>query len=134
MNYKVINAPTGAIVVGARPFTRKDKVTTEMVQDPVKLAETLTRMSNITTELSQDAQKGQTIVFQDVACPELGSTIRLQHNLDKRVMWRVVDWSDPATGALPTTAPALVRSALDTTNNVLVLRSYVLGTASIEVF
>lgn len=129
MNYKVINAPTGAIVVGARPFTRKDKVTTEMVQDPVKLAETLTRMSNITTELSQNAQKGESVIFQDCEAPEDGDEIRLQHNLGRRVMWRVVDWTTSLSSA-----PALSRNTKETTENLLVLNSYILGTISIEVF
>ena len=129
MNYKIINAVTGAIVVGAKPFNRRDKVTEDLVKDPTQLANTLTRMSNITTELSQNVQKGESVIFQDCEAPEDGDEIRLQHNLGRRVMWRVVDWTTSLSSA-----PALSRNTKETTENLLVLNSYILGTISIEVF
>ncbi len=131
---KIIVAATGVILAGSTPVVRREKVTTEITTDPEALATKLTRIANDTAELAAKANQGESTVFQDVELPATGNTIRLQHNLNKRVMWRVVDWTDPATGVNPTTAPGLVRSALDTTPNTLVLRSYVAGRASIEVF
>lgn len=131
---RIIPFATGVILAGSTPVVRREKITTEITADPEALATKLTRLANDQAELAARASQGDSIVFQDVDCPATGSTIRLQHNLNRRVMWRVVDWTDPATGVSPTTAPALVRNAIDTTPNTLVLKSFVLGKASIEVF
>lgn len=125
---------TGAIVAATRPAARQNKVTAEICADPDKLSETLTRINATANELSAKSDADDSIVFQDVPLPALGNTITLNHGLNRRVMWEVVDWTDPPTGALPSTPPGLVRSALDTTANTLVLRSYVAGVASIRVF
>lgn len=131
---RIIVAATGVILAGSTPVVRREKITTEITADPEALATKLTRLANDQAELAAKANQGESIVFQDVDLPATGTTIRLQHNLNKRVMWRVVDWTDPITGVNPSTAPALVKSLGDTTPNTLVLRSYVVGRASIEVF
>lgn len=131
---RIIPFATGVILAGSTPVVRREKITTEITADPEALATKLTRLANDQAELAARASQGDSIVFQDVELPAMGTTIRLQHNLNKRVMWRVVDWTDPITGVNPSTAPALVKSLGDTTPNTLVLRSYVVGRASIEVF
>ena len=132
---KIIRAADGVIVAGSTPAVRRDKVNAELCADPEKLAETLTRMSQITNELAAKEQTQQSIVFQDYAAQPMGAVIRLNHGLNRRVMWRVVDWGDfvdpPSTVFV---APALVKDQTLTTANELVLRSYSAGLVSIEVF
>ena len=132
---KVISCATGAIVAGSAPFVRRDKVTEDLVKDATALANTLTRMSNITSELAARAAQNDSVVFQDKVVGAAGEPFVMSHGLNRRVNWKVVDWSDipgnPPTAV--TVAPILVRDTTLSTNNTLVLRSYAAGNVSIEV-
>ncbi len=132
---RIIQAATGVILAGSTPAVRRDKVNAEICADPEKLAETLTRMSQITNEIAAERQANQSIVFQDYPTDGAGAPVQLNHGLNRRVMWRVVDWgdfTDPPSSV--TVAPVLVKDQTLTTANTLVLRSYSAGLASIEVF
>lgn len=72
-------------------------------------------------------RRGTTRIFE-VAVGSGGAEVRLEHRLGRVVRWSVVDWQRTTPGGYH----GLERLSSD--ENMLVLRSYVAGTASIEVW
>lgn len=72
-------------------------------------------------------RRGETRVFE-VTVGTGGAETRLEHRLGRVARWAVVDWQRTAPGG----SHGLERLSSD--ENTLVLRSYVAGTASIEVW
>lgn len=101
-------------------FTRQD------VESPDKLARAIQNLQRAVSLLTRNAP-AEAVDFEDVAVAASGGVVRLRHGLRGRVRWYVVGWSTSGTSA-----PVLKLSA-DTTEDELVLLSYVAGTASIRV-
>lgn len=95
--------------------------------DPNKLARLL---NDVLANVNRLRRKwaADFIDYEDVSVSTSGATVRLQHNFSGRVRWRVVDWTDAATGA-----PDLRKDTTNTDANTLVLKSYVAGTVTIRV-
>ena len=75
------------------------------------------------------------VTFKNVVCGTAGAKLYLQHNFGRFADFVTVKWAGSGT----TTAPILVSDELDgatanTSANILVLRSYVAGTATIRLF
>lgn len=115
-----------------------ERFTQDSVKEPTSLATALTRMvQTVVTALRAllGLRRSQTVTFENVACSTGATKVVLRHNLGRRARWSVAGWR----GASTTTAPSLVSdendaSAVLTDKNTLALRSYVAGTADIEVF
>lgn len=91
-------------------------------------AEQLGRLQRYTLEaLAGIGRRAETRVFE-VAVGTGGAEVRLEHRLGRVVRWSVVDWKRTVPGG----SHELERLSSD--ENTLVLRSYVAGTASIEVW
>jgi hypothetical protein len=105
-----------------------DEVITENdVQDAAKLARALSAMSKAIAALKR-AWAPRTIDFEDVLVATSGAAVHLAHGFG-RVRWWVIDWVPTSPG---TVAPILFKSDA-TTEQTLVLLSYVDGTATIRV-
>ena len=68
------------------------------------------------------------VEFEDLALPGAAGEVTLPHNFGGRVRWWVTDWFSAAAAA-----PILRKSEAKTTNDVLVLLSSQVGTATIRV-
>jgi len=69
------------------------------------------------------------IYFEDIVVDAAGTPFKLAHNLRRRVRWLVVDWMPGITGQ----EPQLERSP-DSTETILVLRSYHAGSVTLRVW
>ncbi len=96
-------------------------------QDPVKLARVVARLLAENTELRRRFNADR-LDFEDVAVSTAGASVTLQHNFAGRVRWYLVGWQSSGTDA-----PILKEDTTNTTENTLVLKSYVAGTATIRV-
>ncbi len=105
--------------LGAKPSP--DEVVTEVdVQDPPKLARLLARVLSEVAALKR-RWAPRFVDFEDLLVTSTSTTkIQLQHNLNGRVRWWVVDYQ--ISGAAG--GPIIERNATDTTSSTLVLRSY----------
>ncbi len=102
-------------------------ITDDDVKEPAKLTRLLSRiLSNVAALKRVSAPRR--LDFEDVVVSTAGASVPLQHNLNGRVRWSVVDW-ECATNV----APILRKDATNTTASTLVLLSYVAGTATIRV-
>jgi hypothetical protein len=91
-------------------------------------AEQLGRMqATLQAAASGVGRRGETRIFE-VATGTGGAELRLEHRLGRVARWSVVDWRRTTPGGYH----GLERLSSD--ENTLVLRSYVAGTASIEVW
>lgn len=91
-------------------------------------AEQLGRLQRYTLEaLAGIGRRSNTRVFE-VTVGTGGAEVKLEHQLGRVVRWSVVDWQRTTPGG----SHGLERLSSD--ENTLVLRSYVAGTASIEVW
>lgn len=114
-----------------------ERFTLAVVTSPSALADSLTRLAK---DVADDARviaawrRAGAVTFENLPIPSSGR-VTLGHNLGRAVRWQVVEWS----GNGVTVTPVLVCDRLDasgslTTPNVLCLRSYAAGMASIEVW
>jgi hypothetical protein len=104
-----------------------DEVMSEVdAQNAVKLARVLLRILKDVATLKRRWWPDR-IDFEDFPVSTAGATVTLNHGLGGRVRWWLVDWESSGT-----TAPILKRTSA-TTNDSLVLASYVAGTATIRV-
>lgn len=104
-----------------------DENITELdVQDPAKLSKLLGRVLASQATLRRNFVPRR-LDFEDVAVGTLAAAVPLQHGLNGRVRWWIVDWTSSGTAA-----PVLRRGAA-TDSNTLVLESYVAGTATIRI-
>lgn len=97
--------------------------TTADVQDPEKLARAVQALEKATAT----ASTAKSVDFQDVAVSPAGALVSLPHGFGTRVRWWLVDWESSGTSA-----PVLKRDATST-NDTLVLASYVAGTVTIRI-
>lgn len=104
--------------------------------EPQARAEQLTRLQASVveaTEATRRTRQTTSLVFEGMACGTAGANLVLRHDLGRVARWAVVDWTRTTPGG----THGLERSAVaaDTNDeNTLTLRSYVAGTASIEVW
>lgn len=108
------------------PAAPDEVVTEKDVQEPPKLSRMLLRLLKDVASLKRLWTPSR-IDFEDQAVSTAGAVVTLNHGFGGRVRWWIVDWQ--ATG---TAAPVLKRTTA-TTNDALVLASYVAGTATIRV-
>lgn len=104
-------------------------VTSKDVEDKEKLAKLLT--DSLATQAQQDSRAyPRRTDFMDVVVDSSATTLfRFRHNFGGRVSWWIIDFvGDGVSGA-----PALERVPAETTNDELVLISYIDGVVSIRV-
>ena len=103
---------------------------------PELRAQQLSRVQVTVTEATTSARANrhnQALTFERVPCVAGGAIITLAHRLGRPARWAVVDWTPAASGNLwNITRDAVDAKANDV--NTLTLRSYVAGSASIEVW
>ncbi len=104
----------------------EEQVTPEQVQDPERLARGLMGMLRELAKLRRRFHPRR-IDFEDRAVDATGTTkYRFPHTFGGRVRWSVVGWKSASAG------PQLVEHS-DTSSTMLVLVSYVAGTATVRV-
>lgn len=127
---------TARVTSNARPI-RVERFTADNVQDHDLLAAQVTRLSqdtaDATAESRGDPLRGSRI-YRGLVCGTGGAKVIINHNLGRRVFWRIVGWYGSGVVA----APALVSDELDLTGkktdvNTLALRSYVGGVVDLAV-
>lgn len=121
---------TGAIIQvkgsesGRGAFTAADLVGT-------KLLDALNLLRKDVGDAMVPLSTGETapIYFEDVRVDATGAPFKLAHNLKRRVRWLIVDWVPSTTGQ-----PPQVERSPDSTDLVLVLRSYRAGSITVRVW
>lgn len=117
--------------------------TTEQVQDPEQLARYVHDLQiglQEATKVARSQHRNGAIIFSNVTCGASGTKLTpLAHGFGRFAYWNVVGWRGIEGAATTTSAPFLVDDQNDasdvlTDENTLSLRSYVAGTADIEVF
>ncbi len=103
---------------------------TEEKQDPKALGEQLRQVMLRVNRLEASAPKEATEF--EVVVSSLGATVELMHNYGGPVRWWVTGWMRISASIVPSSGPSLVESATST-NDLLVLSSYVAGRAIIRV-
>jgi hypothetical protein len=97
-------------------------------------ADQLTRLQQAIVEVTKATRanrRNQAWAFEDVPVHTVGTQIKLRHGLGRRVRWSVVDWQPTVAGNAPNIE---CFQSEQTDPNLLILRSYVAGTATIEVW
>lgn len=100
---------------------------------PETRAEQLTRLQRSvveSTEATRRTRQTSSVVFEAISCGTGGVSIPLRHDLNRIARWAVVDWRRTTPGG----THGIERHADGNDENTLVLRSYVAGIASIEVW
>jgi hypothetical protein len=105
----------------------EDVVTEEDVKDTAKLARILARLLSSVAILRRRFAPRR-IDFEDVTVSTAGASVSLQHGFPGRVRWYVCGWQSAAS-----TAPYLREDTDNSTDQVLVLLSYVAGTVCVRV-
>ncbi len=105
----------------------EEVITEDDVKEPAKVTRLLSRILSNIAALKRVSAPSR-FDFEDVAVSTSGASVTLQHNINGRVRWWVVDWE-----CVTNAAPILRKDATNTTASTLVLLSYVAGTATIRV-
>lgn len=115
----------------------REAVSVDDVADAAAIARQLNSMQSSlaeTTFATRCNPHSAPVTFENITCNATGATnpIRLEHGLGRYVKWSVVGWRGAAGGH------SIVEDLLDagtlTTTTTLVLKSFVAGTADIEVW
>jgi hypothetical protein len=110
-----------------KPASGSDRFTAGDAADAEKLARKVQSLEDRLTGLER-AFRPRWIEFEDVAVGASGAEVRLPHGFGGRVRWEVRGWRTSSTLLW------LLKEDTDaTTDSVLVLLSYVAGTATIRV-
>lgn len=118
--------------VQAQSSPQVERFNAESVASSRALADSLTRLMKNITDVARAVfaqRRVETITFENITCSAAGALVTLEHRLGRPARWGVVEWS----GSSVVAGHSFVRDAAST-DNALVLRSYVAGTADIEVF
>lgn len=122
---------SGELAKARRYVASAASVQEEEVKSPSKLAEILRLLMARVSKL--EAVTAPEPVEFETEVPSAGSTVSLAHNLNSQVRFSIVFWTKVQAGAAyPTAAPVLIADETST-NDVLVLRSYVAGRAVVRI-
>lgn len=103
-----------------------EHITPELVQDPKLMSRIITRLLDEVAGL-QRRFHAASVEHEDVDLPSGGAAVRLPHHIGAHTRFIVTSWSSPVSPV-----PQLTIDA-SSDRNTLVLRSYVVGTATILV-
>lgn len=110
----------GYVIAGLS--NRKDSepaTSSDDVKDPLLLAQILTQIRRDLGAVRIDA-RGRWIEYEDLSLAGSGAVVNLPHGLGGRVRFWPTDVEDDGSG----TQPKLSRDPINTTDDVLVLKSY----------
>jgi hypothetical protein len=116
---------SAGVVTAYRAKAPDRTVSSQDVQDPEQLARLIQEQRQTLHGLPPGRRE---IIFEDVATGTAGALLSLPHGIGGRVLWSVVDWASTAGGAAP-----ILEKDDTTSNDTLVLASYVAGTATIRI-
>lgn len=115
----------GSVFKERRSVSRGSAVFDEDVKDPVKLAEILRNALGRISEL--EARTVPEAAEFEVSVSTAGAKVNIRHEFNTPVRFFVTSWKGGSAG------PSLVKNTTDSDNKVLVLQSYVAGTAIIRI-
>lgn len=118
---------TGVVTQLDRKAQPQDVILAKDVADPEDLAQILKGTLGDVKDL-QNRHDPRRIYFYDQTTGTSGAALTLPHKFGARVHWQVIDWSSSGTSLWN-----LKKDTTNTTQDTLVLLSYVAGTATIKI-
>ena len=132
-----LDAQDNPITTQEGRIARSETFSLPIVSNSTSLSTALTRLSKSVGDVLGILigwRRVQAVTFENITVGASGAIVQIHHGLGRRVRWAIVDFAGISTTAGASLVSDMHDASPRTTEDILALRSYVAGTASIEVW